>query len=50
MQDLNVFTEWLLGCCRYVGTVVFSQWGILGLAIFTIPIIRKLIKIFSNTY
>lgn len=50
MQDLNIFTDWLLFCTRYVASVVFSQWGILGLAIFSIPILRKLVKIFSDTF
>lgn len=50
MQDLDVFTAWLISCAQYVGLVVFSQWGILGIAIFSIPILRKLVKIFSDTF
>lgn len=50
MQDLNVFTDWLLLCTKYVASVVFSQWGILGIAVFSVPILRKLAKIFSDTF
>lgn len=50
MQDLNTFTNWLLSCTQYVAAVVFSNWGILGVAIFSIPILRKFTKIFSDTF
>ncbi len=50
MNDLKTFTDWLFACTRYVASVVFSHWGILGGAIFAIPLIRKLAKIFSDTF
>ena len=50
MTDLNAFTDWLLACTKYVATVVFTKWGVLGLALFSFPILRKLVKIFSDTF
>lgn len=50
MTDLKAFTDWLLACTRYVAAVVFNHWGILGAALFAIPILRKLTKIFSDTF
>lgn len=50
MDDLNVLTSWLIASCTAIGNVIFTKWGILGTAIFCIPILRKIIKIFSNTY
>ena len=50
MTDLNIFTDWLLACTQYVAAVVFNHWGVLGIAIFTIPVLRRLVKIFNDTF
>lgn len=50
MADLNTFTTWLIGNLNSIGQVIFTRWGIVGIAIFCFPIIRRLIKIFKNTF
>lgn len=50
MDVLNTFSSWLLDCCTLVGQTVFSNWGILGSAIFGILVLRKLVDIFKNSY
>lgn len=50
MDILDLFTSWLMSAWSIIATNVFTQWGFFGAALFTLPLIRRLIKIFRNTF
>lgn len=50
MDVLNLFSSWVLSAFSVISSVVFTQWGFFGSALFTLPLLRKLIKIFKGTY
>ena len=50
MEILNLFTTWLFAAWQMIGTYVFTGWGFVGAALFCFPLVRKLIKIFKNTF
>lgn len=50
METLNLFSSWLFSVWKVVADNVFTEWGFFGTALFCIPLLRKLIKIFKNTF
>lgn len=50
MDVLNLFTSFLIASWEAICSVVFTKWGFFGSFLFTVPIARKLVKIYKNTY
>lgn len=50
MSELNIFTDWLLSAWTVISSVIFTGWGFIGTFLFCVPIVRKLVKIFKNTF
>lgn len=50
MDVLNLFTSFLVAAWQAITSSAFTQWGFFGSFLFTIPIVRKLVKIFKNTF
>lgn len=46
----RIFANWLYTSAFDVGVTIVNQWGFLGVAFFCLPIIRRLIKVFKNTF
>lgn len=50
MDVLNLFASFVISAWEAITSVAFTQWGFFGSFLFTVPIARKLVKIFKNTF
>lgn len=50
MNDLELITEFFLDHGFDLLSVIFSGWGVIGAFLFSVPLLRRLIKIFKNTF
>lgn len=50
MDVLDLFSSWLFSCWTVITTTIFTGWGFLGSALFAFILLRKLIKVFKNTF
>lgn len=50
MDVLNMFASFLIASWEVITSAAFTKWGFFGSFLFTVPIARKLVKIFKNTF